>query len=67
MSKVAGRPKPIMRYFVAGAEVDPEGFWKAVQALGGRAVVETVDPAEMPERRARLTPLGEVAVRGGWR
>jgi hypothetical protein len=47
------------RWFIAGAEVDPEAFWAELRRLGGRAVVEEVDlsgprPTAKGEAEARL-------------
>lgn len=60
MSKVA-RPKPIMRYFVAGAEVDGEAFWQAIRDLGGQATI-TAHPPKPLQSGYRLTPAGEAAL-----
>jgi len=61
MDKVA-RPERVMRYWVAGREVTPEQFWEAVRELGGRAVVDALDPKPL-EAGYRLTPAGEQALR----
>lgn len=42
------RPKAELRFFVEGKAVSGPEFWEAVSRLGGRAIVETVDPADLP-------------------
>jgi hypothetical protein len=53
------RPRKLeYRWFIAGAEVDPEAFWAELRRLGGRAVVEAVDVSAY-----RPTAKGEAALR----
>lgn len=63
MEKVARptRPEPVIRFYVEGQEVDPEGFWQAVRELGGQAVVTAHDPKPL-EPGYRLTDEGRAAL-----
>jgi hypothetical protein len=62
VDKDKARPERVVRFYVAGELVSPEGFWEAVRAAGGTATVVAHDP-KPAERGYRLTPAGEAALR----
>jgi hypothetical protein len=60
VDKRSARPKPVLRFYVEGREVDGEAFWRAIRDLGGRATI-TAHPPRPLEPGSTLTELGRAA------
>jgi hypothetical protein len=57
------RPRPVLRFYVEGQEVDGEAFWRAIRDLGGRATITAVPPRALREDpRYTLTEPGRAAL-----
>jgi hypothetical protein len=54
--KRSARPKPVLRFYVAGEEVSGEAFWQAIRDLGGQATITALDP------KYRLTDAGRAGL-----
>jgi hypothetical protein len=61
VDKRSARPKPELRFYVEGREVDGEAFWRAIRDLGGRATI-TAHPPKPLEPGYTLTEQGRAAL-----
>jgi hypothetical protein len=63
VDKRSARPKPVLRFYVEGQEVDGEAFWRAIRDLGGQATITAHPPKPLREAPGyRLTEQGRAAL-----